>query len=178
MTGHMGLTDLTAFVSFGESLEPEPCNDVETSSTKSPKISRQQSRAGGLGYRVPSATNEGKRINDLQMTEKEQEELYHTKTFRKIQSDIKERQKRQRLKAEKENLENLKKKELKLMDGERQLEFEQQYYVDKDKQIVCAQGRWHQIYIVQYNLVTFKMYSYQLSALIFNIFLLVFERCR
>ena len=48
-----------------------------------------------------------------------------------------------RLKAEKENLENLKKKELKLMDGERQLEFEQQYYVDKDKQIVCAQGRWH-----------------------------------
>ena len=40
---------------------------------------------------------------------------------------------------------NLKKKELKLMDGERQLEFEQQYYVDKDKQIVCAQGRWHWI---------------------------------
>ena len=75
MTGHMGLTDLTAFVSFGESLEPEPCNDVETSSTKSPKISREQSRIGGLGYRVPSATNEGKRINDLQMTEKEQEEL-------------------------------------------------------------------------------------------------------
>ena len=142
MTGHMGLTDLTAFVSFGESLEPEPCNDVETSSTKSPKISRQQSRIGGLGYRVPSATNEGKRINDLQMTEKEQEELYHTKTFRKIQSDIKEKQKRQRLRAEKENLENLKKKEIKLIEGERQAEFEQQYYVDKDKQIVCAQGRW------------------------------------
>ena len=122
------MTDLTAFVSFGDSLETEP---LETCSNKSPKISRQQSRIGGLFDRVPSASGEGKRINDLQMTEKEKQELMHTKTFRRIQADIKERQKRQKLNAEKEKMEKPKSDDA---------ETEQQFYVDKDKQIVCAQG--------------------------------------
>ena len=128
MANNVGLTDLTAFVSFGDTLEADP---QETIGNKSPKISRQQSRIGGLVARVPSPSVEGKRINDLQMTEKEKQELMHTKTFRRIQADIKERQKRQKLNAEKEKLEKPK------LDGE---ENEQQFYVDKDKQIVCAQG--------------------------------------
>ena len=136
MANNMGLTDLTSFVSFGDSLETEP---LETSSNKSPKISRQQSRIGGFVARVPSASGEGKRINDLQMTEKEKEELMHTKTFRRIQADIKERQKRQKLNAEKEKMENHK-----LEEGEN----EQRFYVDKDKQIVCAQGTVNFVHII------------------------------
>ena len=128
MANNVGLTDLTAFVSFGDSLETEP---LETCSNKSPKISRQQSRIGGFAARVPSASGEGKRINDLQMTEKEKQELMHTKTFRRIQTDIKEREKRQKLNAEKE------KKERSKLEY---TELEQQVYIDKDKQIVCAQG--------------------------------------
>ena len=138
----MGLTDLTAFVSFagafGDSLDTE--TQVETNSNKSPKISRQQSRIGIFhskthsGAATPSGGGgEGKRINDLQMTEKEKQELMHTKTFRRIQQDIKDRQKRQKINAEKEKLE--------AKDEEKQVE--QQFYIDKDKQIVCAQGNYN-----------------------------------
>ena len=136
MAHGMGLTDLTAFVSFGDSLDTE--TQLETNSNKSPKISRQQSRIGGFhsythsGAATPLGGGGGdtKRINDLQMTEKEKQELMHTKTFRRIQQDIKDRQKRQRINAEKEKSE--------AKDDEKQVE--QQFYIDKDKQIVCAQG--------------------------------------
>ena len=138
MANGMGLTDLTAFVSFGDSLETEP--QLETSTNKSPKISRQQSRIGGFhsyshsGAATPSGTGgEAKRINDLQMTEKEKQELMHTKTFRRIQQDIKDRQKRQRINAEKE-------KEKRGESKDEEVQVEQQFYIDKDKQIVCAQG--------------------------------------
>ena len=131
----MGLTDLTAFVSFGDSLDTEP--QVETNERRSPKISRQVSRIGGFLSKTHSGAatplvggGEGKRINDLQMTEKEKQELMHTKTFRRIQQDIKDRQKRQRINAEKEKLEA----------KDEEVQVEQQFYIDKDKQIVCAQG--------------------------------------
>ena len=123
MAGYVGMTDFAAYVSFGDSLEADP---IDLSNSKSPKISRQQSR---IGFVTPSTTGEGRRINDLEMTEKEKQELMHTKTFRRVQQDIKDRQKRQRMRAEKEN---------KPASNVRQ--FEQQFYVDKDKQIVCAQG--------------------------------------
>ena len=140
------LTDLTAFVSFAESLETEP--QLELSRAKSPKLSRQQSRIGGLiPYSHSQSTTPsggmdpiytglergkiyGGKINDLQMTEKEKEELMHTKTFLKIQQDIKNRQKRMRINAEKE------KNERKIDDRPN----DQRFYIDKAKQMVCAQG--------------------------------------
>ena len=143
MSQGVELTDLTAFVSFGELLETVP--ELETSVSKSPKLSRQESRIGGL---IPyshsnsqSTTASGgldpifsglekQPKKNLQMTEKEKEELMHTKTFLRVQQDIKNRQKRMKLNSEKE------KKDRKI-DEERN---EQQFYIDKARQIVCAQG--------------------------------------
>ena len=121
MARNVGLTDLTSFVSFGDSLDKEKV---------SPHISRQPSRISGLAAGSTSNTGDGvnRRINDLQMTEKEKQELMHTKTFRRVQADIKERQKRQMINAEKEKP---------LLENQQS---EQTIYVDKDKQIANVQG--------------------------------------
>ena len=148
MSKGVELTDLTAFVSFGEVLEIDP--ELENNVPKSPKISRQLSRIGGL---IPYSHNKGDLLTqsttasggldpiftglekqprkNLQMTEKEKEELMHTKTFLRVQQDIKNRQKRLKLNSEKE------KKDRKV-DEERN---EQQFYIDKARQIGCAQGK-------------------------------------
>lgn len=116
------MMDLTSFVSFGDSVDMEKLP---------PKISRQPSRITGLAAAGSSSTTrEGvdRRINDLQMTENEKQELMLSKTFRRVQADIKERQKRikQNTEKEKHKLENQ--------------QSEQQFYVDKDKQMVNVQG--------------------------------------
>ena len=112
---------------------PMTAEPLETCSNKSPKVSLQQSRVvGGLVARVPSPSGEGKLarlVNDLEITEKEREELMYSKTFLKVQADIKARQKRQKLSAEREKKEKPKSKYTGI---------DQQFYVDKDKQ--CAQG--------------------------------------
>ena len=142
MENGVRLTDLTAFVSFGETLESDPLS--ETPIPKSPKISRQQSRIGGLipyshsqsttpsGGLDPIFTGLDKAPkNDLQMTDKIKEELMHTKTFLRVQQDIKNRQKRLKINAEKE------KTDRKTDDSQN----EQNYYIDKAKQMVCAAGK-------------------------------------
>ena len=130
MSSSIGLTDLTSFVSFDDSLDKEK---------SPPKLSRQQSRLGGLAAGSTCISGDGlnttQRINDLEMTEKEKEDLMHTKTFRRIQSDIKERQKRLLLR----NVSEKEKKEKSEIEEQNQ-EIEQQFYVDKDKQLVNVQG--------------------------------------
>ena len=148
MENGVRLTDLTAFVSFGETLESDP--QSETPIPKSPKISRQQSRIGGLipyshsqsttpsGGLDPIFTGIDKATkNDLQMTEKEKEELMHTKTFIRVQQDIKNRQKRLKINAEKE------KTDRKTEDSQN----EQNYYIDKAKQMVCAAGKIWKLFL-------------------------------
>ena len=121
-------------------IEPIPPHNQpqETCASKSPKvstISRQQSRIGGLVSGFPSTPKKSRRKNDLQMTEKEKEALMHTKTFLSIHQDIKARQKRQKLNAEKEKMERSK---VEMEDAE----IEQQHYIDKAKAIICnSQGR-------------------------------------
>ena len=149
MSEGVKLADLTAFVSFGEVLEIDP--EVENNVPKSPKISRQLSRIGGLipyahtaqsTHNTQSTTASGgldpiftglekQPKKNLQMTEKEKEELMHTKTFLRVQQDIKNRQKRLKLNSEKE-------KKDRNVDEERN---EQQFYIDKARQICCAQGK-------------------------------------
>ena len=124
MSHNMGLTDLTAFVSFGDSLDNEKL---------SPQISRQPSRISGLATGPTNSMGEGlnRRINDLEMTEKEKLELMHTKTFRKVQADIKDREKRQKINAAKE-------REMPKLENEQS---EQVIYVDKGRQIANVQGK-------------------------------------
>ena len=89
------------------------------------------------------------------MTEKEKQELMHTKTFRRIQQDIKDRQKRQKINAEKEKLE--------AKDEEKQVE--QQFYIDKDKQIVCAQGNYDLLSLIYVHFVYIKYFKTVLKTI-------------
>ena len=99
----------------------------------SPHISRQASRITGLAAAGTTSiteeeVNTTRRINDLQMTEEEKQELMNTKTFQRVQTDIKERQKRLRKNAGK----------VKSKLGKQQSE--EQNYVDLNRQIANVQG--------------------------------------
>ena len=119
MAYNVSMVDLSAFVSIDDTSEAEKLP---------PQLSRQQSRIFG---HLPGSNvniNASRPVNDLQMTEKEKEGLVHTKTFLRVQSDIKEKQKRVKINAAKPKLE-LENREL-----------EQLFYVDKAKQIATMQG--------------------------------------
>ena len=116
-----------SFVSFGD-LDLE--DEVEK---PSPKISRQQSKISGVGGMGGGAyARGGKPANDLQMTEQQKQELMHSKTFLKVQADIKNKQKRSMQRAEDDKKDKKEKSEVK--------EREQDTYVDKDKAIAAIQG--------------------------------------
>ena len=113
------MVDLSAFVSL---------DDISEAEKQPPQLSRQQSRIFGQISGSNVSINAGKPVNDLQMTEKEKQGLEHTKTFIRVQSDIKEKQKRVKLNAAKPKPES------------ENRESEQLFYVDKAKQIATMQG--------------------------------------
>ena len=100
----------------------------------SPQMSRQASQISGLAACSTTNTEEEviptRRRNDLQMTEKEKEELMVTKTFLRIQADIKEQQRRLR---PRKNVVQVKTK-----SGKQQ--YDDQNYVDMSRQIANIQG--------------------------------------
>ena len=119
MAYNVSMVDLSAFVSL---------DDIPEAEKQPPQLSRQQSRIFGHLSGSNININAKKPSNDLQMTEKEIQGLVHTKTFLRVQADIKEKQKRVTLNAvkPKPQLENR--------------ESEQLFYVDKAKQIATMQG--------------------------------------